>query len=220
MVALFAFWALDDHPADLKQVDGLARNHYLEFDLPLLSVGKSEQGLLSTTTLILEKGGTELESLCGAKVRFEGPGTFGLNSTGGGVLYHGSMIARMETPGATYAVETGNLRILDRGTAFAIRSQSSEVVEVEVLDGEIEVQSLNRVPKYFWNFDENVHSLGLGSQTKRVEGLIGKGALAFNNHAESYARIFGQTGKTVGSGEMTFSTGLSIETLFVSKWSG
>jgi hypothetical protein len=228
LVALFTFWALNDHPADPGQVDGheLASNHYLEFDLPLQPIGKSDDVLLNSSTLFLEKGGAELESLSGAKVLFEGPGTFGLNSPSGGVLYEGSIIARMANKEATYSVETANLRILDCGTEFAFRSKGEDEVELEVLDGEVEVQTLNRMPKFFWNFDGTLRDpfnsveLTLGARASTVKGLVGSGALSFDNQPESVARVEGKTGKMVGTGEMSFSTGISIEALFVSKWSG
>ena len=237
LVALFTFWALNDHPAgpeqvdtpvDPEQMDGheLASSRYLEFDSPLLPIGKSDDVLLTSSTLFLEKGGASLESVSGAKVMFEGPGTFGLNSPAGGVLYEGSMIARMATKEATYSVETANLRIFDRGTEFAFRSKGEDELELEVLDGEVEVQTLNRMPKFFWNFDGTLRDpfnsveLTLGARASTVKGLVGSGALSFDNQPESVAHVEGQTGKMVGTGEMSFSTGICIEALFVSKWSG
>ena len=118
-----------------------------------------------------------MESLSGAKVMFEGPGTFGLNSPAGGVLYEGSIIARMATKEATYSVETANLRILDRGTEFAFRSKGEDELELEVLDGEVEVQTLNRMPKFFWNFDGTLRDpfnsveLTLGARASTVKGV-------------------------------------------------
>ena len=59
----------------------------------------------------------------------------------------------METQDSTFAVETAEIRFLDLGTEFSVRSIDNDILEVDVLEGEIELQSRNRIPKYFWIFD-------------------------------------------------------------------
>ena len=194
-------------------------DHYSKITLPLLSVGKSSGEWVSTSTWLNQDVRSEINLKNGATIEIDGPGTIGLHSESAGVFYEGSLTARMDTEDSTFAVETAEIRFLDLGTEFSVRSIDNDMLEVDVLDGEIELQSRNRIPKYFWNFDNPSDSLQLGKETKSVDGLIGAGALAFINDRESYARILGQTGKYVGSGEMSFSTGLSIETLFSSNWS-
>lgn len=194
-------------------------DHYSKITLPLLSIGKSGGEKVSASTWLNQDVYSEINLNNGATIEIDGPGTVGLHSESGGAFYEGSLTARMETQDSTFAVETAEIRFLDLGTEFSVRSIDNDILEVDVLDGEIELQSRNRIPKYFWNFDTTNPSLQLGEETKSVDGLIGDGALSFHDARESYARILGQTGKYVGSGEMSFSTGLSIETLFLSNWS-
>lgn len=194
-------------------------NHYSKETLPLLSIGKNEGEWVSASTWQNYDVRSEINLNNGATIEIDGPGTIGLQSESAGVFYEGSLIARMETKDSTFAVETAEIRFLDLGTEFSVRSIDNDILEVDVLEGEIELQSRNRIPKYFWNFDMTNPSLQVGEETKSVDGLIGAGALSFNNNRESFARILGQTGRYVGSGDMSFSTGLSIETLFSSNWS-
>lgn len=218
----YAFLRDDIHEGGMDASAG----NYLDFDVPLVMVGEVVSGEIASSTMSLNGGGAEIRSGSGASVQIVGPVMFGLNSPSGGVLYYGAVRARTDDEDATYAIEAGNLRFLDRGTEFSIRSKGEDELELEVLDGEVEVQTLNRMPKFFWNFDgplrdcANSVKLTLGARASKVKGLVGSGALSFDNQPESFARVVGQTGKMVGTGEMSFSTGISIEALFVSKWSG
>jgi hypothetical protein len=186
---------------------------------------------ISPTTLTVDQGEARFASAGGADVRVEGPAMFGVSSQTGGVLFGGSVRARLERPASTYSVLASNLRVVDLGTEFRVTVVDDEHVNVHVLDGEVDVQARVRLPLYYWNFDAVGRTpggavgagetrLSLGRAVRRVAGLVGGGALAFDNTMDSFVRVEGGTGEEVGTGGMACTSGISIEAMFVSRWAG
>jgi hypothetical protein len=174
---------------------------------------------------------SRLRTVGGADLQLDAPGVLGLVSQDAGALFQGGVQARVSGPGQSYTVEAANLRIVDRGTEFRVDRVDEDRIAVSVFDGEVEVQSRLRPPLASWSFNEfsasggtavdAVHGLEAvaGEAVKPVAGLVG-GAAAFDNSRAASLQVVGGTGTKVGTGLLSFSTGISIEALIVSQWSG
>lgn len=178
---------------------------------------------------------TALRSTSGADVSVAKKAVFGMAATDSGTLYEGRVQARLTEPGASFSVTTSNLRIVDKGTAFTVeRIDDDDAVVVTVLDGEVEVQSRVRLPVCYWPFDDAEPAAAatqvldvvgglpatLGSGAVPVAGLVGTGALRFDNTPTAAAQIVGGTGAKVGTGRLATSEGITIEVVIASGWSG
>jgi hypothetical protein len=177
---------------------------------------------------------TTLRSTSGADVSVAKAAVFGFNSTDSGTLYDGRVQARLAEPDANFSVTTSNLRIVDKGTAFTVERIDDEHVAVTVLDGEVEVQSRVRLPVCYWPFDEagpgtattqvldivGGLAAALGSGATPTAGLVGTGAVRFDNTSTAAAAIVGGTGAEVGVGLLAMTEGITIEAVIVSAWSG
>jgi len=201
----------------------VARSHYDDREWPIQTVATWKRQAIAPTTLTLDRGSAQLRSESGADIVIEGPALFGVESASSGVLFEGAVNARVDEPGSSYSVQVSDLRIVDLGTEFRVAVLDNDRVAIEVVDGTIEVQSRNRRPAFFWNFDEDQQAaprLVLGDGTRSVEGLVGSGALAFDNSSRAEAIIAEGTAAKVGSGTMAFGSGITLEALFVSRWTG
>lgn len=185
---------------------------------------------LLRTTLTAGDAANRLTTTSGAAVEVDAPGLFGLISGGSGALFRGGARARVNEPEQTYSIESGNLRVVDLGTEFRVNRIDDDHVAVTVLDGEVEVQSRVRLPLAHWSFDnltsdrtatDAVHGLKAvaAAAVKPAAGRVG-GAVSFDNSREAFLRVEGGTGEKVGTGLLSFSTGISIEALIVPAWSG
>ena len=188
---------------------------------------------LNPTTLRPDKA-TALRSASGADVNVAEAAVFGVTTGDSGTLYHGSVQARLAKPDANFSVTTSNLRIVDKGTAFHVDRIDNDHVAVTVLDGEVEVQSRVRLPVCYWPFDDVDSARGsaqafdavgglpatLGSAATPVAGIIGAGAVRFDNAPSAVATIGGGTGEQVGTGLFAMAEGITIEAVVASAWSG
>ena len=185
---------------------------------------------ITPSTLESADRGMRLTSSDGADVRLEGPSRFGFASGDSGALYSGSVWARVEDPSKTFSVVTSNLRVVDLGTEFRVSQLDADRVAVTVLDGDVEVQSRVRLPVCYWPFDDRendqrvttdtMQSLpaAFGDALQRCDGIVGKGALRFDNSTGSFARVQGGTGEKVGLGTLSAAEGITIEALIISHW--
>lgn len=206
--------------------------HYDTRTLPSRIIGvlvSDRSRNISSTTLNVLQGATELLTAEGIDLQIEGPAKFGASTNSAGVLFHGSVLANSTQPNTGYSIETYGLRVQDRGAEFRVTTIEQNLVHVEAIVGDVEVQSRIRKPLFLWSFDE------LESMTKsdsasnsqltirnveHVPGLVGNGALAFNNQNDSSVRIHAGTGTEIGSGIMACSSGVSIEAIVISHWDG
>jgi hypothetical protein len=182
------------------------------------------------TTLESNASGMRLTSADGADVRLEGPSRFGFASGDSGALYSGSVRARVADPTKTFSVVTSNLRVVDLGTEFRVSQLDADRVAVTVLDGDVEVQSRVRLPVCYWPFDDlendkrvttdTMQSLpaAFGDALQRCDGIVGQGALRFDNSRGSFARVQGGTGEKVGLGTLSAAEGITVEALIISHW--
>jgi ferric-dicitrate binding protein FerR (iron transport regulator) len=185
---------------------------------------------ITPSTLESAAGGMRLTSSDGADVRLEGLSRFGFASGDSGALFSGSVRARVEDPSKTFSVVTSNLRVVDLGTEFRVSQLDADRVAVTVLDGDVEVQSRVRLPVCYWPFDElendkrvttdAVQSLpaAFGDALQRCDGIVGQGAVRFDNSTGSFARVQGGTGEKVGLGTLSAAEGITVEALIISHW--
>lgn len=184
------------------------------------------------STIDSAQTGIRLTSADGADVRLAGDSRFGFASAASGLLYRGSVHARVATPKRSFAVVASNLRVVDLGTEFRVSQVGEHDIAVSVLDGDVEVQSRARLPICYWAFDEDSRGrpatpagsgglpIELGPAATACAGIVGRGAVAFDNTAGAYARVRGGTAAQVGLGTLSAAEGISIEALFISRWSG
>ncbi|PQO45159.1 LamG-like jellyroll fold domain-containing protein [Blastopirellula marina] len=221
----------EDVALDRKLAADIARSSYDNRRPPLGMVGKLGPDELGPMTLSVEQGEAEFASTGGASVRVTGPAMLGVNSPQGGVLYNGAVHAKPESPESRFSVTAANLRVVDSGTEYQVAMLDDRHVRVEVLNGQVDVQARVRLPLYYWHFDDPRESsdfempaistsLTYGKNAKRVAGIIGSGAVLFDNTPGSYVQIDEGTGGEVGEGGMACSSGISLEATFVSEWSG
>ena len=200
---------------------------------------------ITPSTLESPAGGMRLTSADGADVRLEGSSRFGFASGDSGALYSGSVRARVEDPTKTFSVVTSNLRVVDLGTEFRVSQLDDDRVAVTVLDGDVEVQSRVRLPVCYWPFDDRgndqrdsdqrdsdqrdndqrvttdtMQSLqaAFGDALQRCDGIVGQGAVRFDNSTGSFARVQGGTGEKVGLGTLSAAEGITVEALIISNW--
>jgi ferric-dicitrate binding protein FerR (iron transport regulator) len=185
---------------------------------------------ITPSTLESAAGGMRLTSSDGADVRLEGLSRFGFASGDSGALFSGSVRARVEDPTKTFSVVTSNLRVVDLGTEFRVSQLDADRVAVTVFDGDVEVQSRVRLPVCYWPFDDlekdqrvttdAVQSLpaAFGDVLQRCDGIVGPGALRFDNSKGSFARVQGGTGEKVGLGTLSAAEGIAVEALIISHW--
>jgi len=217
--------------------DGATVGGYDNRQLPAETVGLLTGRTTNTarpllrTTLTAGDAANRLTTTSGAAVEVDTPGLFGLISGGSGALFRGGARARLSEPEQTYTIESGNLRVVDLGTEFRVNRVDDDHLAVTVLDGEVEVQSRVRLPLVHWSFadftaetrasTDAVHGLRAvaGSAVKRTTGAVG-GSVGFDNSPAAFLRVEGGTGEKVGTGLLSFSTGISIEALIVPAWNG
>lgn len=200
---------------------------------------RATAGTRLTPTTLRPRQSTSLTSLSGAAVDVPEAAVFGLVSAAGGVLYGGSVEARLVRPDASFSVTAENLRIVDKGTAFRVDRIDTDHVAVGVLDGEVEIQSRVRLPVCYWTFDDlepggrpvagsprvttDVISgleASLRDGVATAPGLVGTTAVQFDNRPGSAMVVTGGMGDAVGTGLLAAADGIAIEAVIVSRWSG
>ncbi|MDF1744735.1 MAG: hypothetical protein P1V19_13650, partial [Gimesia sp.] len=118
--------------------------------------------------------------------------------------------------------------LIDRGTEYEVRVNAAAETFVHVLDGQVEVKARGHLPRFFWNFDQPealpltdsiigtpIHA---GKNAKRISGLIGKGAVRFNNRPDASLLAGNGGGTDVGTGDYSVTTGITLEALVLSEW--
>ncbi|MFM9196407.1 MAG: FecR domain-containing protein, partial [Planctomycetia bacterium] len=189
---------------------------------------RADRGISPTTLRSPEP--TDLKSVSGAAVHVDRASVFGVSTADSGTLFSGGVQARVEGPDSRFSVVATNLRVVDLGTEFRVDRVDDDEVAVTVLDGEVEVQSRVRLPVCYWPFDQ-VEAGGtvdvvsglearLGKAATPCAGLVGGGALEFDNSADAAATVAGGTGEKVGTGLLACAEGISIEAVIVSRWTG
>ena len=234
-VSFLASWRTDQHEFTAQPISSgppiandRNRDHYDRRDLPIRTVSlqsgtRSQQ--IVPTTFTIETGTSSLSASARTEVRLDGPSLFGWSADDAGVLFDGSVQSHTAISPDPYSIRAYDLRTLPRNATYRITTLDQGRVRIEVLAGEVEVQSQRRQPRHAWNFEPPLSEdptdlpLVLGSECKLVDGLIGKGALEFLNLPSSSVQIRGGQGTQIGTGDFACDVGISIEVLVVSRWS-
>jgi len=152
---------------------------------------------------------------------------FGITSEDSGVIFSGIVDVEGGHQNSHYAIDASNLRISGQGSDFRVSILSDSKIKVDALYGETSITRRNRQPVFHWSFD----ALDRGSETSIqqglrlnrvsvVDGLLGRNSLSFENVNESHVVIEQGIGSEVGRGGFACSSGISVEVLISSRWSG
>ena len=93
--------------------------------------------------LAIASGFAQIEFFCGATVVLEGPAELGLESATQARVHRGRLRAQVPPAARGFSLEVDDMTVVDLGTEFAL-SVSGEGANVQVFDGEIELQHPSR----------------------------------------------------------------------------
>jgi hypothetical protein len=167
----------------------------------------------------LRSGRVEIRFDSGATTVLYGPAEVIVSTTNSASLRSGTVTAQVPSAAVGFSITTPSVQIIDRGTEFTATVSDSGETEVKVAKGSVEVRP--RSPKFYWGFDEaggryreqiSGQAATLGRTAKATQGLVGSGAIEFNNQAGSIVYL--------GNSDFSVTSGLTIEAVFVSRWSG
>lgn len=96
--------------------------------------------VLSTGRLRLAAGLATLEFEKGARLTLEGPADLELLSAERCYLHSGALVAHVPPPAVGFMVETAHARLIDHGTDFGISTGVDGQAQVQVFQGEVELQ--------------------------------------------------------------------------------
>ncbi|QDV52987.1 LamG-like jellyroll fold domain-containing protein [Gimesia fumaroli] len=179
-------------------------------------------------TVKVTSGNVEVAFSGGADISVESPALFGMERKNQGTLFSGTLSARRTNGTESFTLETPSVEVVDRGTEYEVSVNEAAETYVHVLDGQVEVKPRGRLPRFFWTFDQPkaeplIDSIGnrsiqAGKNTRRVPGLVGAGAVRFNNRPDASLLLGSGGGKEVGTGDFSVSTGITVEALVISEW--
>lgn len=120
---------------------------------PIAIIGKAEGVQWATPTsrralsdvlnagdwIEIESGSLEIEFSQGAVAVIEGPARFAPKGPNSGVLTSGKLAAVVPPWADGFQIDTPSLRVIDRGTQFAISVDRDQCVDVAVTKGEVEI---------------------------------------------------------------------------------
>lgn len=184
-------------------------------------------------TLRLSEGQAALRFGDGANVAFAGPTMFGVESESTASLFSGKVLARLDKgdkqKSEQFVLQARGVRVVDLGTEFGVEVEPNGITEVHCFEGEVQTFARVRSPVFYWTFDdlegpvcdaiEGQTALS-GPGVKQVAGLIGKGALAFDNSQKAFVNVGNGGGTRLGTGRFGVSSGITIEALTVVGWNG
>lgn len=179
-------------------------------------------------TVKVTSGEVEFAFSGGADINVASPSLFGFERKDQGTLFSGSVSTQRSDRKALFRLETPSIELIDQGTEYEVSVNEAAETFVHVLDGQVAVKPRGRLPRFYWNFDEppqtalsdalNRSPVQAGKNALRVQGLIGPGAIQFNNRPDASLRLGNGGGQEVGTGDYAVSTGITIEALVVSDW--
>ena len=105
---------------------------------PLIAGQTLNQGAVS-----LNAGSMQLVTTAGVTLTFDGPGEFEMIDPMHAFVRRGTMIAIAPADVTGFTIQTQRLRIRDLGTEFGVHVDESGAIDLEVLDGRVEVVTLD-----------------------------------------------------------------------------
>tara|TARA_R100001132_G_C3271833_1_gene93915 strand:+ start:1571 stop:3274 length:1704 start_codon:yes stop_codon:yes gene_type:complete len=210
-------------PEEVASVNQMARARWeLLGDRPALT-DHFQPGTVKVTS-----GQVEFAFSGGADINVASPSLFGFERKDQGTLFSGSVSTQRSDRRELFRLETPGIELIDRGTEYEVSVNEASETFVHVLDGQVEVKARGRLPRFFWNFDQSAaeplmdqmgnHAVRVGNNAKLVPGLVGAGAMRFNNRPDASLLLGNGGGREVGTGDYSVSTGITIETLLISEW--
>lgn len=198
---------------------------------PGLPEPRSRAASLGPGTVRLDRGAARVSFVSGADVTLDGPAALGLVSAGHAALFSGTLEVHRSRSTSAFTIDTPSVRLLDtRGTDFVVKVDADGMTELRVLEGSVQTQASTRLPRYYWSFDEGpdaslADSIGFGraehgAGARRVPGIAGFGAVDFDNTRDAFVDVGTGGGHEVGTGDFSVSTGVTIEALIITRWSG
>ncbi|WP_298865189.1 LamG-like jellyroll fold domain-containing protein [uncultured Gimesia sp.] len=179
-------------------------------------------------TVKLTSGNVDFAFSGGADISLASPALFGMEHKNQGTLFSGSLSTHKTDSKAPFTLETPSVELIDRGTEYEVSVNEAAETFVHVLDGQVEVKARGHLPRFFWNFDQPEMQpltdsivgspIRAGKNAKRISGLIGKGAVRFNNRPDASLLAGNGGGTDVGTGDYSVSTGITLEALVLSEW--
>ncbi|CAD74856.1 MAG TPA: LamG domain-containing protein [Rhodopirellula baltica] len=192
---------------------------------PIESIGTigTDRNATGPHTLNMADETIEFQSPNGTNLQVLQNSIFGINSANGGVLYMGSVLAKSADESSPISVATSNIRVL--GTGYKVRVLDKKNIAVRADQDPVAVEARIRSPLYYLNFDspdksDRSTAVVYGSAATPTRGIVGEGAVNFDNSDNAIITFDEGMGDAVGTGEMACSTGMSIELMFISRWSG
>jgi len=191
----------------------------------------SPGALVQRSTLRLREGEAKLQFSNGTRMKMNGPTLMRLDSDRATTLVSGAISARVPQQAIGFTVTTPSVHIVDLGTDFDVRVDDDGHTVVEVNEGVVVLRPRHRLPRFWWTFDEaNVGPRvtdkvrgATGSLQKgatRVDGLIGGGAVRFDNQRGSGVNVGNGGGTSPGTGGFAVTTGVTVEAVIAPKWTG
>jgi len=104
------------------------------------SVSTEPGAKLGVGRLRLAAGTARIVFRSGAEVSLEGPADLELLSSNTCFLHSGALVAHVPEPAHGFQVRMESARLIDHGTDFGISADSSGRAQVQVLQGEVEIQ--------------------------------------------------------------------------------
>lgn len=179
-------------------------------------------------TVSLTSGNVVFAFSGGADISLASPALFGMERKNHGTLFSGTLSAHITDSKSPFTLETPSVEVVDQGTEYEVTVNEAAETFVHVLDGQVEVKPRRRLPRFFWNFDQPIEqslsdsiskkSIRIGKNAKRIPGLIGTGAVRFNNQPDSSLLLGNGGSKEVGIGDYSVSTGITVEAYVISDW--
>lgn len=179
-------------------------------------------------TVKLTSGNMAFSFSGGADISLASPALFGMDRKNQGTLFSGSLSTHRNDSKSPFTLETPSVELIDRGTEYEVSVNDAAETFVHVLDGQVEVKSRGQLPRFFWNFDQPKESpltdsivdrpVRAGKNAKRISGLVGEGAIRFNNRPDASLLLGNGGGTDVGTGDYSVSTGITLEALVLSEW--
>ncbi len=133
----FAVWWLAPRPSE-KALARLVETNGARWENSTLPT--TPGSALRAGRLRLAEGVARIVFRSGAEVSLEGPAELELTGANACFLHSGALTAHVPEPAHGFLVGTANARLIDHGTDFGISTDTAGHAQVQVLQGEVELQ--------------------------------------------------------------------------------
>ena len=186
-----------------------------------------ENGEVGNLEIYQIKNSCELNLAYGDKIKITGPGTLSLK-TPRHYIIEAEKIEVSPGQGETLKIESFQSEFISEKSQYTIEKHQEEL-KVTVQKGELRSFAKTGAPKHYLPLDEvtdrtpdkigNAHGI-LAGTTEKSKGLIGDGAIQFNNLNGDYVNLGSGGGKAKASGSFAVTDGLTVEVMTHSGWTG